>query len=100
MRPYVQVNSVLTAIWVALVLSLLNAFVKPILIFLTLPVTLVTMGLFLLVINALMIMLAGRLVEGFHVSSFWTAFFFSLVLSIVNAVLSSFTPKEQRRETP
>jgi len=93
--PGVYVGSVLTALWVALVLSLLNAFVKPILIFLTLPVTLVTLGLFLLVINALMILLAGELIHDFRVSGFWTAFFFSMVLSLVNAVLSSFTPKAQ-----
>ena len=95
--PGVHVASAMTALWVALVLSLLNAFVKPILIFLTLPVTLVTLGLFLLVINALMILLAGSMVEGFTVNGFWTAFFFSMVLSFVNAVLSSFTPKENRR---
>ena len=92
--PGVHVAAVTTALLVALVLSLLNSFVKPILIFLTLPVTLVTMGLFLLVINALMILLAGSIVTGFRVDGFWPAFFFSMVLSLVNAVLSSFTPKE------
>jgi putative membrane protein len=93
--PGVHVPGVFTAILVALVLSLLNGIVKPILIFLTLPVTLITLGLFLLVINAFMVMLAGKLVEGFEVSGFWTAFFFSMVLTFVNAVLSSFTPRER-----
>lgn len=97
--PGVHISAPTTALLVALVLSLLNSFVKPILIFLTLPVTLVTMGLFLLVINALMILLAGSIVTGFQVDGFWTAFFFSMVLSLVNAVLSSFTPKENHYQS-
>jgi len=92
--PGVHVANVMTALLVAFVLALLNAFVKPVLIFLTLPVTLITLGLFLLVINALLILLTGSLVSGFHVSGFWSAFLFSMVLSLVSAVLNSFTPKE------
>src|SRR6187399_886361 len=91
--PGVHVANVLTALAVAFVLSLLNAFVKPVLIFLTLPVTLVTLGLFLLVINALIILLTGTLVSGFQVSGFWAALFFSMVLSLVSAVFNAFTPK-------
>ena len=80
------------ALWVAaLLLGLVNAVVRPILIVLTLPLTLITLGLFLLVINALMLLLVSALVKGFKVNGFWTAFFaglFMVVLSIVlNAIL-------------
>src|ERR1051326_2812611 len=85
----IQNDSVLTAIVVAAVLAFLNSVVKPILIFLTIPITFVTLGLFLLVINALMIMLADKLVDGFSVRNFWWALLFSIVLSIVNSILSS-----------
>jgi len=65
----------------ALLLGFVNAILRPILIFLTLPVTLVTLGLFLLVINALMIMLVAALVNGFKLSGFWTAFFASIFIA-------------------
>jgi putative membrane protein len=83
-----------TAIIVAIVLAILNAIVKPVLIFLTLPITLVTFGLFLFVINALMILLAERLVSGFRVDGFWWALLFSLLLSL----LSSLLYKERKEE--
>lgn len=85
----VQVDSVFTAIAVAAVLALLNALVKPILVILTIPITIVTLGLFLLVINAAMIMLASEIVPGFHVSGFWTAFFFSIILALINSVFNA-----------
>lgn len=85
--PGVAVASFMTSVIVAVVLALLNAFIKPILILLTLPVTLVTFGLFLLVINALMILLCTKIVGGFHVESFWTAVFFSIILSISQSIL-------------
>jgi putative membrane protein len=84
--PGVEVTSVFTAIMVAAVLSLLNAIVKPILVILTIPITVLTLGLFLLVINAAMILLAGDIVSGFRVDGFWTALFFSIILSVVNSV--------------
>lgn len=84
-------DNFVTAIIVAVVLGLLNLFVKPILVLLTLPVTLITFGLFLLVINALIIMLCANLVDGFAVSSFWTALLFSLILSVLQSVLFSLT---------
>ncbi|MEO1010589.1 MAG: phage holin family protein [Bacteroidota bacterium] len=87
--PNVSVENYLTAIIVALVLSLLNFIVKPILVILTLPVTLVTFGLFLLVINALVILLADRLVDGFYVDGFWWALLFSLLLSFLQSLLFS-----------
>ncbi len=87
----VYVDGVMTAVVMAVVLGLLNTFIKPILIFLTLPITLVTLGLFLLVINALMIMLVDKLVPGFEVQSFWWALAYSIVISIVSSVLNTIT---------
>lgn len=74
----------------ALLLGFANAIVKPLLIVLTLPLTLLTFGLFLLVINALMILLVAWLVKGFKVSSFWTAFFASIFISLLSIVIGSF----------
>jgi putative membrane protein len=73
----------------ALLLGFVNAMIKPILVLLTLPLTVVTLGLFLLVLNALMIMLVSSMVSGFTVSSFWTAFFASIFISIMNVFFSS-----------
>lgn len=87
--PGVQVVDFMHAIFVAIVLGFLRITVKPLLIFLTLPATIVTMGLFLLVINALIIMLASYFVNGFDIAGFWTAFFFSLLLSIFQSILFS-----------
>jgi putative membrane protein len=78
------------ALWVAaLLLGLVNAVVRPILIVLTLPLTIVTLGLFLLVINALMLMLVSALVKGFKVNGFWTALFASLFIAILSIVLNA-----------
>ncbi len=74
----------------ALLLGLANAVVKPLLIMLTLPLTLLSFGLFLLVINALMILLVAKLVKGFKVSSFWTALFASIFISILGIAIGSF----------
>ncbi len=87
--PGVSVNNFFTAILVSVVLGIVNTFIKPILFILTLPVTILTLGLFTLVINALMIFLVATFVPGFHVSGFWSALFFSLVLSLVSSVLRS-----------
>nr|WP_199000786.1 phage holin family protein [Flavobacterium sp. ASV13] len=84
--PGVVVTSFGTAVIVAIVLGLLNLFVKPILVILTLPVTFITLGLFLLVINAVIILLCTNIVGGFAVDSFWTALFFSIILSILQSV--------------
>ena len=72
-----------------LLLGLANAVVRPVLVVLTLPLTLVTFGLFLLVINALMLMLVARLVRGFTISGFWTAFFASLFVAFLSLVIGS-----------
>lgn len=74
----------------ALLLGFANAIIKPILIVLTLPLTLLTFGLFLLVINALMILLVAWLVKGFKVSSFWTAFFASIFIALLSLLIGSF----------
>ena len=85
--PGVAVARFTTALMVALVLSVLNFFVKPILIILTLPITIITLGLFLFIINALIIVLAGKLVTGFRVDSIWWALLFSLLLSFFTYIL-------------
>ena len=85
----VDVENYTVAIIVALVLSFLFAFLKPIFVILTLPVTIVTLGLFLLVINTLLIILADKIVAGFSVDGFWIAMLFSIILSIVQSVLFS-----------
>jgi putative membrane protein len=84
---FADLSSLLVA---ALLLGFANAVVKPLLIVLTLPLTFLTFGLFLLVINALMTMLVSALVRGFQVSSFWTAFFASIFISIISFVLEVF----------
>lgn len=86
--PGVRINNFVTALILAFVLSILNLLVKPVLVFLTLPITVVTLGLFLLVINAVIILLASKLVSGFRVDGFWWAFIFSLVLSIVTGIMN------------
>ena len=87
MLPGVAVDRFTTALLVALVLSLLNFFVKPILILLTLPVTIITLGLFLFIVNAIIIVLAGKLVAGFRVDSVGWALLFSLLLSFFTYIL-------------
>jgi len=88
--PGVHVESFTKSILVALVLGFLFAFLKPILVILTLPVTIITLGLFLLVINTLLILLADKIVPGFTVDGFWTAMIFSILLSIAQSILYSF----------
>src|SRR4029077_5975148 len=83
----VHIQSFVSALVLAVVLGLLNILVKPILIILTLPITLFTFGLFLFVINALIILLAAKFVNGFRVDGFWWALLFSLLLSILTSVL-------------
>ncbi|WP_339610704.1 phage holin family protein [uncultured Planktosalinus sp.] len=91
--PGVGVDAFTTSIIVAAVLALLNVLVKPILVFLTLPATLITFGLFLLVINAVIILLVDYLIPGFTVDGFWWALLFSLLLTISQSVLYSLTEK-------
>lgn len=85
--PGVAVSSFLTALLVAAVLALLNALLRPILVILTIPITILTLGLFLLVINALMVLLVDALVPGFEVAGFLQALIFSILLSLLTWVL-------------
>ncbi|MGO4918338.1 phage holin family protein [Maribacter sp. IgM3_T14_3] len=84
--PNVSVDGFTTAVIVAVVLSLLNLLVKPILVILTLPVTVITFGLFLLIINAIIILLADKLIDGFSVGNIWWALIFSLLLSFLQSI--------------
>lgn len=94
--PGVTVTHYGYALLVALVLALVNAIVKPILVVLTIPITFVTFGLFLLVINALMILLVDWLIDGFKVDGFWWAVGFSLILSVFNSLFKDLTKERQR----
>ena len=85
----VVIDNFITALLVAFVLAIFNVTLKPILILLTLPITLFSFGLFLFVVNALLILLAGHLIDGFDVASFWSAVWFSLMVSILNFFLQN-----------
>ncbi|MEN1784820.1 MAG: phage holin family protein [Bacteroidota bacterium] len=85
--PGIAVDGYVSALWVAVALGLLNLLVKPILIILTLPITIVTLGLFLLIINAVIIFLADYFVPGFSVNGIGWAILFSLLLSLTQALL-------------
>lgn len=87
--PGITLENYTDAILVAVVLAFLNAIVKPILTILTIPITIVTLGLFLLAINAFIILFAGKLVTGFHVAGFWYALLFSLILSLITGILNA-----------
>jgi putative membrane protein len=86
--PSIHVASFSSALLAALILGLVNAILRPLLLLLTLPVTLLTLGLFIFVVNGLMFWLAGSMLEGFIVSGFWPAVFGALLYSIVSGVLS------------
>ena len=92
-----ELNHFTTALMVAIVLAFLNTIVKPILTLLSLPITFFTLGLFLLAINAFIILFANKLVDGFSVNGFWTALWFSLILSIVSSILDSLFGNKERQ---
>ncbi len=92
--PGAEVTDYLSALWVAIVLALLNGFLKPILVILTIPITIFTLGLFLLVINAAIILLGSNLVDGFYVDGFWWALLFSFVLSVITSAMESLGGKK------
>ena len=96
--PGVAVTSYAYAVWVAVVIGLLNGFVRPLFVFLTLPATLITLGLFLFVINACIILMAANFLGGFTVESFWWALLFILLLSFLQSVLHSLL-EEDRQQT-
>ena len=86
--PGISVDGFMTALVAAVVLSVINIFIKPVLMALTMPITVLTLGLFALALNALLIMLVGMLVPGFDVASFWSALLFSFVLSVISWLAS------------
>lgn len=96
--PMDTLNGVLTAVLTAAVLALLNGILKPVLVLLTLPITFFTLGLFLLVINAGLVLLAAKLIPDFTVDSFWWALGFSLVLSIVQGFLNALDGSAKRKQ--
>jgi putative membrane protein len=85
----IQVDSFATALIAALVLGLINTFIRPILVLLTLPATVLTLGLFIFVINGLLFWFVGSFVEGFHVAGFWSAILGAIVYSIISWALSA-----------
>lgn len=89
--PGVKVNNFLTALIIAVILAVVNALLKPLILLLTLPINILTLGLFTFVINGLLILLVANLVKGFSVENIWWAILFSLVVSIVNSVLHGLT---------
>ncbi len=89
--PGINIDSFTTAIVVSIVLGLLNTFIKPVLLILTLPVNILTLGLFTLVINAAIVIFASSVVPGFYIPTLLSALFFSIVLSIVSAFLGIFS---------
>lgn len=94
--PGVHIDRYTTALVFALVFGLLNFFIKPVLVILTLPITIITLGLFLLVINAIIILIAAHYIHGLHVAGFWPALLFSILLSIFTSVLHRLGRKEIR----
>ena len=93
--PGVKVDSFGTALIAALVLGLINTSIRPLLGLLTLPVTLLTLGLFIFVINGLLFWWVGSFVDGFHVSGFWSAVFGSIIYSLISWLLASLLPRKQ-----
>lgn len=96
--PGVDVDNIVTALLVAAVLAFLNTVIKPIMVLLTIPVTILSFGLFLLVINAFIIILTDKLIDGFQVRGFWWALLFSLVLSFVTSVLNGLQVRSETNE--
>jgi len=86
--PGFKINSYTSAFAVALVLAVLNMFVKPILLLLTLPATILTLGLFMFVINAILLIIASKLVPGFEIDSFFTAIVASIVITIISSLVN------------
>jgi putative membrane protein len=95
LMPSISVSSFGSALIAALVLGLVNAVIRPVLVLLTLPVTVITLGLFILVINALLFWFVGSILEGFHVQGFWGALVGSILFSIVSWLLSTLVLRDK-----
>ena len=94
----IQVKSFFSVLFAAAVLGILNAFFRPILIVLTLPINILSLGLFTFIINAMLLKIASGVISGFEVYGFWSAVFGSLLISVVSWILSSFISKRGRVE--
>ncbi len=88
--PGVGVDGMTTALILAVILGIINAFLRPLFVLLTLPITILTFGLFVFVINGLLVMLAANIVPGFTVASLWSGILFAIVLAIVSAAIHAF----------
>ena len=93
--PGVKVDGFFTAVVVAVVLALVNAFIEPIVLFLTLPINILTLGLFTIVVEALMVMIVAAVVPGFLVCGWISAILFAIVLSLINSILFGMAPKKK-----
>ncbi len=93
--PGISVDSWKTSFMVAIILAVLNTFVKPIIVFFTIPFTIFTLGLFLLVINASMVMLASKLIDGFNVTGILNALIFSIILSVIKSIIERIIIKSE-----
>ncbi len=89
--PGIKIDSSQTLIVVSIVLGIINAFVKPVLVLLTFPLTVITLGIFLLILNGLLVILVGTIVPGFHVGGLFSAILFSIVVSLTSSLLGKFT---------
>ncbi|MDD2354349.1 MAG: phage holin family protein [Patescibacteria group bacterium] len=92
--PGAQISGFLAALLAAIMLGAVNSFIRPILLFLTLPINVLTLGLFTLVINALMVLLAAAIVPGFAISGFWVALLFSVILSLITWLMEQVIKKD------
>lgn len=97
LMPDIGVSSFWTALVAALVLGLVNAVIRPILILLTLPATILTLGLFIFVINGLLFWMVGSFVDGFQVGGFWAGFFGAIVFSVISWLLSALLLRDEPR---
>lgn len=93
----IHVDTFWTALIFALILAVLNVFVKPVLILLTLPLTIITLGLFLFVVNTLVVLLASRFVNGFSIDNFWWGLLFALLLALITSVVFKEMDKEKKK---
>jgi putative membrane protein len=93
--PWVTIDTFWTALVAALVLGLINALIRPVLLLLTLPVTIVTLGLFIFVINGLLFWWVGSFIDGFHVSGFWSGVFGAIVYSLISWLLASLLMRQK-----
>jgi putative membrane protein len=96
--PGVSVDNITTAVIVAVVLAFLDSIVKPIMVLFTIPITIFSLGLFLLVINACMVLLADYFVDGFKVNGFFVALIFSIVLSLTTSILDAIAKPTKEEE--